>query len=192
MLPETNLPCYVIGGYVRDLLLKRPSKDIDIVVVGSGIDLAKAVAKKIGKKGQDQVFTAILEPPCCGMMIWKLNLLVPVRNRTSADSRNPSVEDGTLEDDQNRRDFTINAMAISLNRETYGELLDPFNGLHDLKAKIIRTPLDPDITYSDDPLRMMRAIRFSAQLGFHNRGAVTAGHQAQPGTNRDHFQGADY
>jgi poly(A) polymerase len=162
---EMNVPCYVIGGYVRDLLLQRPSKDIDVVVVGSGIDLARAVAKKMGRKGKIAVYRNF------GTALLKLDDLdvefVGARKESyRSDSRKPSVEDGTLEEDQNRRDFTINSMGISLNRATFGELLDPFNGLSDLSRKIIRTPLDPDITYSDDPLRMMRAIRFATQLGF--------------------------
>jgi poly(A) polymerase len=165
IVTESNLPCYVIGGYVRDLLLKRPSKDIDVVVVGSGIDLAKAVAKKLGRKGKVTVYrnfgTAMLRYDD-----FEIEFVGARKESYRSDSRKPSVEEGSLEDDQNRRDFTINAMAISLNQETFGELLDPFNGQKDLKSKLIRTPLDPDITYSDDPLRMMRAIRFSTQLGF--------------------------
>jgi len=165
IVTENDLQCYVIGGYVRDLLLKRPSKDIDIVVVGSGIDLAKTLARHIGKKGRISVYgnygTAMLRYDDL-----EIEFVGARKESYRADSRNPSVENGTLADDQNRRDFTINALAISLNRETFGELLDPFNGLHDLEHKIIRTPLDPDVTYSDDPLRMMRAIRFSSQLGF--------------------------
>jgi len=162
---EMNVSCYVIGGYVRDLLLHRPSKDIDVVVVGSGIDLATAVAKKIKKKGRITVYRNF------GTALIKLDDLdvefVGARRESyQSDSRNPSVENGTLEDDLNRRDFTINSMGISLNRDNFGELIDPFNGLSDLNRKIIRTPLDPDITYSDDPLRMMRAIRFATQLGF--------------------------
>jgi poly(A) polymerase len=165
IVTESNLQCYVIGGYVRDLLIKRPSKDIDIVVVGSGIDLAKEVAKKLGKKGKISVYrnfgTAMLR-----YADLEIEFVGARKESYRSDSRKPLVEDGTLEDDQNRRDFTINAMAISLNKETFGELLDPFDGISDLGRKIIRTPLNPDITYSDDPLRMMRAIRFSAQLGF--------------------------
>lgn len=165
ILTESNLQGYVIGGYVRDLLLKRSSKDIDIVVVGSGIEMAKSLAKRLGKKGRITVYknfgTAMLR-----FDDLELEFVGARKESYNADSRKPVVENGTLEDDLNRRDFTINAMAISLNRETYGELLDPFNGREDLKKKLIRTPLDPDITYSDDPLRMMRAIRFSTQLGF--------------------------
>jgi len=162
---EMQLPCFVIGGYVRDLLLGRSSKDIDIVVVGSGIDLANAVAKKTGRKGRVTVYrnfgTALLKYGDVDVEF------VGARKESyQSDSRKPSVENGTLEDDQNRRDFTINSMGISLNSDTYGELEDPFNGKADLELKIIRTPLDPDVTYSDDPLRMMRAIRFATQLGF--------------------------
>jgi poly(A) polymerase len=160
-----NLKCYVIGGYVRDLFLGRVSKDIDIVVLGSGIDLAKTVARSVGKKGKITIYktfgTAMVRYDDL-----TLEFVGARKESYHTDSRKPTVDNGSLEDDQNRRDFTINAMAISLNKETFGDLLDPFNGLSDLNQKIIRTPLDPDITYSDDPLRMMRAIRFAAQLGF--------------------------
>lgn len=161
-----GLECYVIGGYVRDIFLHRDSTDIDVVVVGSGIDLAQAVAKRLGKGTHLSVFktygTAQVKR---GKM--ELEFVGARRESYQHDSRNPIVEDGTLEDDQNRRDFTINAMAVCLNRDRYGELLDPFGGIHDMNECTIRTPLDPDITYSDDPLRMMRAIRFATQLGFY-------------------------
>ena len=161
-----GLECYVIGGWVRDLFLHRNSDDIDIVVVGSGITLAEAVAKKLGKGAHLSVFktygTAQVKR---GEM--ELEFVGARRESYQHDSRNPIVEDGTLEEDQNRRDFTINAMAICLNKARYGELLDPFDGIGDLERCIIRTPLNPDITFSDDPLRMMRAIRFATQLGFN-------------------------
>ena len=160
-----NLECYVIGGWVRDLFLHRPSDDIDIVVVGSGIILAEAVAKRLGKGTHLSVFktygTAQVKK---GDL--ELEFVGARRESYRHDSRNPIVEDGTLQEDQDRRDFTINAMAICLNKNRYGELLDPFDGIGDLERCIIRTPLDPDITFSDDPLRMMRAIRFATQLGF--------------------------
>lgn len=162
---EMQRECYVIGGYVRDIFLKRPSKDIDIVVVGSGIELAEKVASKLGRKASLSVFKNF------GTAQVKLDDIevefVGARKESyQRDSRKPIVEDGTLEDDQNRRDFTINALALCLNKDRYGELIDPFDGLNDLKNFVIRTPLNPDITFSDDPLRMMRGIRFSAQLGF--------------------------
>jgi poly(A) polymerase len=160
-----GLECYVIGGYVRDLFLHRPSKDIDIVTVGSGIGLARAVAEKLGPDARLSVFknfgTAQVRTAA-----WELEFVGARRESYSHDSRKPVVEDGTLEEDQDRRDFTVNAMAFCLNRERYGELLDPFDGLSDLENLRIVTPLDPDITFSDDPLRMMRAIRFASQLGF--------------------------
>ena len=162
---QMGLECYVIGGWVRDLILHRPSNDIDIVVVGSGILLAEAVAQRLGKKAHLSVFktygTAQVKR---GEM--ELEFVGARKESYTRDSRNPIVEDGTLQEDQNRRDFTINAMAICLNKAQYGELLDPFDGMGDLARCIIRTPLDPDITFSDDPLRMMRAIRFATQLGF--------------------------
>lgn len=155
----------MIGGYVRDIFLKRTSKDIDVVVVGSGIELAEAVAAKFGKRANLSVFknfgTAQVK-----MKDIEVEFVGARRESYQHDSRNPVVEDGTLEDDQNRRDFTINAMALCLNKERYGELVDPFNGRRDLENFVLRTPLNPDITFSDDPLRMMRGIRFSAQLGF--------------------------
>ena len=161
-----GLECYVIGGWVRDLFLHRPSDDIDIVVVGSGILLAETVAKRLGKGARLSVFktygTAQVKK---GDL--ELEFVGARRESYQHDSRNPIVEDGTLQEDQDRRDFTINAMAICLNKARYGELLDPFDGIGDLERCIIRTPLDADITFSDDPLRMMRAIRFATQLGFN-------------------------
>jgi poly(A) polymerase len=160
-----DVKAYVIGGFVRDYLLKRPSKDIDVVCIGSGIALAEAVAAKAGREGKVTVFknfgTAMLQ-----LGDWEVEFVGARRESYNRHSRKPVVETGTLEDDQNRRDFTINAMAISLNEEDYGQLLDPFGGVKDLKRKIIRTPLEPQLTFSDDPLRMMRAVRFAAQLNF--------------------------
>lgn len=165
---EMGKPAYVVGGYVRDCLLQRPTKDVDIVVVGSGIELAEKYAAMLGPGVSVNVFrnfgTAMVR--FRGAEEWIIEFVGARKESYRADSRKPLVEDGSLEDDQNRRDFTINAMALSLNKIDYGRLLDPFNGLNDLKAGIIRTPLDPGKTYSDDPLRMMRAIRFASQLGF--------------------------
>ena len=163
---QLDLECYVIGGWVRDLILHRPSDDIDIVVVGSGITLAEAVAKKIGKKAHLSVFKTYGTAQVKRGDL-ELEFVGARRESYTRDSRNPIVEDGTLEEDQNRRDFTSNAMAICLNNSHYGELLDPFDGIGDLARCLIRTPLNPDITFSDDPLRMMRAIRFATQLGFN-------------------------
>lgn len=162
---EMNLECYLIGGYVRDFFLYRRSNDIDVVTVGKGIELAEAVAKRLGRNTRINVFktfgTAQIK-----YKNYDIEFVGARKESYRFDSRKPVVEDGTLEDDQKRRDFTINAMAFCLNKERYGELIDPFNGMQDLKDLIIRTPLDPDITFSDDPLRMMRAIRFASQLGF--------------------------
>ena len=161
-----QLECYVIGGWVRDLLLHRESTDIDVVVVGSGITLAEAVNKRLGKGAHLSVFKTYGTAQVKRGEL-ELEFVGARRESYRHDSRNPIGEDGSLKDDQNRRDFTINAMAICLNKDRYGELIDPFDGIGDLEHCIIRTPLDPDITFSDDPLRMMRAIRFATQLGFN-------------------------
>ena len=183
---KIGLECYVIGGWVRDLFLHRPSDDIDVVVVqnteyriqstdrstdsegrsGIGIALAESVAKRLGRKAHLSVFKTYGTAQVKRGEL-ELEFVGARRESYHSDSRNPVVEDGTLEEDQNRRDFTINAMAICLNKERYGELLDPFGGIGDLERCLIRTPLNPDITFSDDPLRMMRAIRFATQLGFN-------------------------
>lgn len=160
-----GLECYVVGGYVRDLFLERPSNDIDVVVVGSGISVAEGLKEQLGKRARLSVFrnfgTAQVK-----YKDMEVEFVGARKESYSHDSRKPVVEDGTLEDDQNRRDFTINALAVCLNSERFGELVDPFDGLADLEDGIIRTPLDPDITFSDDPLRMLRCIRFAAQLNF--------------------------
>ena len=177
---EAGVECYVVGGYVRDLFLERPNDDIDVVVVGSGIDIAKRLKKQLGHEAHLSVFknfgTAQVkyteerekrkEERGERKEEREIEFVGARRESYSHDSRKPIVEDGTLEDDQNRRDFTINAMAICLNEKRFGELVDPFNGLADLEDGIIATPLDPEITFSDDPLRMMRCIRFATQLNF--------------------------
>jgi len=163
---ELGLECYVVGGYVRDIFLQRPSKDIDVVVVGSGIVMAEALARRLGRGAHLSVFknfgTAQLKYHGT-----EVEFVGARKESYTHDSRKPIVEDGSLEDDQNRRDFTINALAVCLNSQRYGELVDPFGGMADMKEKTIRTPLDPDITFSDDPLRMMRCIRFATQLNFY-------------------------
>lgn len=162
---ERKVAVFVIGGYVRDLLLNRKSKDIDFLIIGNGIEFAEAVAIKIGNKTAVNVFknfgTAMLN-----YKGWEIEFVGARKESYRNDSRKPIVEDGNLQDDQNRRDFTINTLAISLAKINYGKLIDPFDGMKDIEQKLIRTPLEPNVTYSDDPLRMMRAIRFAAQLNF--------------------------
>ena len=180
-----GVECYVVGGYVRDIFLERPSDDIDVVVVGSGIEVAKELKRTLGHKAHLSVFknfgTAQVkfrsqEPGTGGQEI-EIEFVGARKESYSHDSRKPIVEDGTLEDDQNRRDFTINAMAICLNAARFGQLVDPFNGIADLEDGIIATPLDPEVTFSDDPLRMMRCIRFATQLNFHIEEATFVGLQ---------------
>lgn len=160
-----GVECYVVGGYVRDLFLERPSNDIDVVVVGSGITVAEGLRKRLGRKAHVSVFRnfGTAQVKFKGM---EVEFVGARKESYSHDSRKPHVEDGTLEDDQNRRDFTINAMAICLNKDRFGELVDPFYGVEDLEDGIIATPLEPGITFSDDPLRMMRCVRFATQLNF--------------------------
>ena len=165
-----GLECYVVGGYVRDIFLERPSNDIDVVVVGSGIAVAEELKRMLGRKAHLSVFknfgTAQVKVRGKGREEIEVEFVGARKESYSHDSRKPIVENGTLEDDQNRRDFTINAMAVCLNKDRFGELVDPFNGLADLEDGIIATPLDPEITFSDDPLRMMRCVRFATQLNF--------------------------
>lgn len=160
-----GVECYVVGGYVRDLFLERPSDDIDVVVVGSGIEVADALRRSLGRKAHISVFRNFGTAQVKYKDI-EVEFVGARKESYSHDSRKPIVEDGTLEDDQNRRDFTINALAVCLNKERFGELVDPFGGIDDMYDGIIRTPLDPDITFSDDPLRMLRCIRFATQLNF--------------------------
>ncbi|MBQ4387816.1 MAG: HD domain-containing protein [Prevotella sp.] len=171
---DLGVECYVVGGYVRDIFLERPSDDIDVVVVGSGIEVASELKRRLGRRAHLSVFrnfgTAQVkfwrQEPGGGRQEVEVEFVGARRESYRHDSRKPIVEDGTLEDDQNRRDFTINAMAICLNQSRFGELVDPFDGIADLEDGIIATPLDPEITFSDDPLRMMRCIRFATQLNF--------------------------
>ena len=175
-----QLECYVVGGYVRDLFLERPSNDIDVVVVGSGIQVASELKKMLGKKAHLSVFrnfgTAQVK-----YKDTEVEFVGARKESYQHDSRKPIVEDGTLEDDQNRRDFTINALAVCLNKDRFGELVDPFDGVYDMEDGIIATPLDPDVTFSDDPLRMMRCVRFATQLNF----------QIEPGTYEALSRNAD-
>ena len=162
---DMAVECYVVGGYVRDIFLQRPSKDIDVVVVGSGIAVAKQLKNKLGREAHLSVFKNF----GTAQVKWhkqEVEFVGARKESYSHDSRKPVVENGTLEDDQNRRDFTINALAICLNKNRFGELVDPFDGIYDLEDGVICTPLDPDITFSDDPLRMLRCIRFATQLNF--------------------------
>ncbi len=162
---DMGVECYVVGGYVRDIFLERPSNDIDVVVVGSGVEVAKGLKQRLGDKAHLSVFRNFGTAQV-GYRGQEVEFVGARKESYHRESRKPIVEDGTLEDDQNRRDFTINAMAICLNKDRFGQLVDPFGGIDDLYDGIIRTPLDPDITFDDDPLRMMRCVRFATQLRF--------------------------
>ena len=171
-----GVECYVVGGFVRDIFLERPSNDIDVVVVGSGIEVAKGLKQLLGRHAHLSVFKNFGTAQVKYRQM-EVEFVGARKESYSHDSRKPIVEDGTLEDDQNRRDFTINAMAICLNKNRFGELVDPFNGIADLEDGIIATPLDPEVTFSDDPLRMMRCIRFATQLNFQIEETTFAGLQ---------------
>ena len=165
---DLGVECYVVGGYVRDIFLERPSDDIDVVVVGSGIRVAEELKNRLGRRAHLTVFKnfGTAQVKIKAKRELEVEFVGARKESYSHDSRKPIVENGTLEDDQNRRDFTINAMAICLNSKKFGQLVDPFNGIADLEDGIIATPLDPEVTFSDDPLRMMRCIRFATQLNF--------------------------
>jgi tRNA nucleotidyltransferase/poly(A) polymerase len=186
-----GIKAYVIGGFVRDHLLDRgDKKDIDIVAIGSGIQLAKAVQKKL--KGAKAV--KVFKTYGTAMVQWNqidVEFVGSRKESYSKETRNPNIEPGTLEDDQNRRDFSINALALSLNYEDFGELLDPFNGISDLEKKILRTPLDPNLTYSDDPLRMLRAIRFANQLEFFIEEKIFRIHNKKFSSDQYHIERAN-
>jgi poly(A) polymerase len=183
---------YVVGGFVRDLIMKKKSKDIDVVCVGSGIDLAQKVARKISRKAHLSVYKNFGTAQVKADEL-EIEFVGARKESYKAHSRKPLVEDGTLEEDQLRRDFTINAMAICLNKDRFGELIDPFDGQKDIKRKTIRTPTDPEITFSDDPLRIMRAFRFAAQLNFDIDPVTLRGHSekhraAQDRLSRKNFR----
>ena len=187
-----QVEAYVIGGYVRDHIMGRdhPDKDIDIVVLGDGARMARAVAKEINPILKSR-FSKHSVPRCSGTGNYDIEFVGARKESYSSNSRKPAVLPGTLEDDQNRRDFTINALAISLNRKNFGEVIDPFGGLDDIRNKILRTPLDPDATFSDDPLRMMRAIRFASQLGFRVSDDTLESVSTQCRKNQDRLSGED-